>query len=207
MKAFCYYEYMKQVIVIHGGNTFSNYEDYLHHLSTKPINIDRLKYQTYWKERLQEDLGREYEILLPNMPNATNARYSEWKLWFENLTSVITDGCILVGHSLGGIFLAKYLAENQFPSKIAATILIAAPYNDESQEHLGDFKLDGISEQFSAQAGKVALFFGKDDPVIATAESEKYKKDLPDADFHITSAPDHFMRPEFPELIELIHSI
>lgn len=198
---------MKQVIVIHGGTTFSNYEDYLRYLSTKPISIDRLKHQTYWKECLQEDLENKYEVLLPKMPNGTNARYSEWKLWFENLTSVMTDDCILIGHSLGGIFLSKYLSENQFPLKIKATILIAAPYNDESTEDLADFKLTKVSELFSSQAGKVVFFFGKDDPVIATEEIEKYKKDLPNADFHATSAPDHFMRPSFPELTKLIRSM
>lgn len=198
---------MKQVIVIHGGTTFSNYEDYLHYLRTKPISIDRLKYQPYWKERLQEDLGNEYEVLLPSMPNGTNARYSEWRLWFEHLTSVLADGCILIGHSLGAVFLAKYLSENTFPTKIKGTILIAAPRSDESQEDLGDFKLDKTSEQFSAQAGKVTLFFGKDDPVIPSTEIKKYQQDLPSADFRIISAPDHFVRPTFPELLETIQSI
>lgn len=198
---------MKQVIVIHGGTTFSNYDDYLHYLCTKPITIERLKRRSSWKERLQIDLGDEYEVLLPSMPNATNARYSEWKLWFENLTSVITDDCILMGHSMGGIFLAKYLSENEFPPKIKATVLIAAPHSDESQEGLGDFKLDNVSEQFASQAGNVTLFFGEDDPVISAVEIEKYRRDLPSADLRIVPAPDHFVRPLFPELLEVIRSI
>jgi predicted alpha/beta hydrolase family esterase len=198
---------MGQVIVIHGATTFSNYENYLRYLRTKSINIDQLKHQPYWKECLQEDLGNRYEVLLPSMPNTTNARYSEWKLWFENLASVSTDGCILIGHSMGGVFLAKYLSENKFPSKVKGTILIAAPHSDESQDDLGDFKLDKAFEQFSSQAGKVTLFFGEDDPVIAAVEIEKYRQDLPGADFRIISAPDHFVRPAFPELLELIRSI
>lgn len=198
---------MKQVIVIHGGTTFSDYEDYLQYLRTKPVTIDRMRYQQSWKERLQEELGDEYNVLLPNMPNGTNARYSEWKLWFDNVASVITDGCVLVGHSLGGIFLIKYLSENQFPSKIAATALIAAPYDDESQEDLGDFKFDKVSKLFSSQAGKITFFFGTDDPVIASSEIKKYERDLPTANFRIMSASDHFVRPAFPELIEFIRSI
>ena len=198
---------MKQVIVIHGGTTFSTYENYLQYLSTKQITADRLRYAPSWKERLQKDLGSNYDVLLPRMPNSTNARYSEWKLWFENLASVIDDDCILIGHSLGGIFLAKYLSENTFQAKINATILIAAPYDDESEEDLADFKLEKISEQFVRQAGEVILIFGNDDPVIAATEIEKYRHDLPTADFHIMSAPDHFVRPEFPGLVEVIWSI
>ena len=198
---------MKQVIVIHGGTTFPRYEDYLDYLRTKPVSIDRLKYEPSWKERLQEDLGSEYEVLLPRMPNGTNARYSEWKLWFDNLSSVITDDCILIGHSMGAVFLAKYLTENQFSCKIKATILVAAPHSDESLESLGDFKLEELPKRFSLQAGEVTLFFGKDDPVIVASEIEKYRQDLPKAKFIITSAPDHFMRPLFSELVELIKSI
>lgn len=198
---------MRQVITIHGGTTFLEYEDYLDYLRTKPVDIDRLKYQPSWKEHLQEDLGSQYEVLSPRMPNGTNARYSEWKLWFGNISSVITDDCILIGHSMGAIFLAKYLSENQFPRKIKATILVAAPHSDESLEPLGDFKLEKVSEQFSSQAGEVTLFFGQDDPVIVPSEIEKYRQDLPKAKFVITSAPDHFMRVAFPELIELIKSI
>jgi len=206
LEAFCYDEYMKQVIVIHGGTTFSQYEDYLNYLRTKPVSIDRLKYESSWKERLQEDLGDDYQVLLPRMPNGTNARYSEWALWFTNLSSVLTDGCILIGHSMGAVFLAKYLSENPFPCQVKATILIAAPHSDESLEPLGDFKLEKLSEGFSRQSGEVTLFFGRDDPVIATTEIEKYQQELTKAKFVITSAPDHFMRPLFPELVELIKS-
>lgn len=198
---------MRQVIAIHGGTTFIQYEDYLEYLRTKLVTVDSLKYVQFWKERLQEDLGSEYEVLSPRMPNGTNARYSEWKIWFDNISSVMTDGCILIGHSMGAIFLAKYLSENQFPRKIKATILVAAPHSDESLEPLGDFKLKKVSEKFISQAGDVTLFFGEDDPVIPTSEIGNYKQDLPNAKFVITSAPDHFMRPAFPEIIEVIKSI
>lgn len=198
---------MQQIIVIHGGTTFARYDDYLEYLRTKTPSIDRLAYQTFWKERLQESLGADYQVLLPSMPNKTNAKYSEWKLWFDNLATLFTDNCILVGHSLGGIFLAKYLSENTFPHKIKATILIAAPFKDESVEDLADFKLAGITDLFRQQAGKVTIFGGEDDPVISKDELQRYKEELPDADFRIMSAPDHFMRVNFPELTQLLKEL
>jgi len=198
---------MKQITIIHGGTTFASYDNYLQNLSTKTVAIDRLVYKPKWKELLQEKLGPEYQVLLPSMPNGTNARYNEWKIWFDSLTSVITDDCILIGHSLGAIFLAKYLSENPFPRAIKATILIAAPHSDEETEDLTDFKLSAVSELFTAQAGRVVLFFGADDPVIAPSEIEKYRKDLPQAEFYVTSAPDHFVRSDFPELTTLLKEL
>lgn len=198
---------MQQVIVIHGGTTFLEYDEYLKSLSTKKLYIDRFIYKPMWKELLQENLGNTYQVLTPKMPNATNARYSEWALWFSHLSSILNDGCILVGHSLGAIFLAKYLSENVLPFKIKATILIAAPYDDEQDEDLTDFKITGLSDKLAEQAGRLVFFHGTDDPVISNTEIDKYRNELPSAEYILLSAPDHFMREEFPELVNLIKSI
>ena len=198
---------MKQVIVIHGGTAFANYDDYLHNLATKPVYADRLTFKPMWKELLQENLGDEYQVLLPAMPNKTNARYAEWKLWFDNVAHIITDDCILIGHSMGAVFLAQYLSNNKFPRRIKATILIATPYDDESEEDLVDFKLDSITELFNVQAGKVIVINGNDDPVISASDIQKYRDDLSDAEFVTIPAPDHFMRVEFPELTAIIRNL
>ena len=195
---------MKQVVVIHGGTTFAHYEDYLQSLQSKPVYVDRLTYKPMWKELLQDNLGDEYQVLLPSMPNKTNASYKEWALWFTNVSKVFTDDCILIGHSMGAIFLAKYLSEHTFAHRIKATILIATPYDDESEEDLTDFKLEGITDVFRSQAGTTIVINGDDDPVISVSDIEKYRSDLPDAEFITLPAPDHFMRVEFPELTKRI---
>lgn len=197
----------QQIIVIHGGTTFADYQDYVDCLATKPLEISHFLYKPKWKETLQQKLGDKYQVLLPTMPNSTNARYSEWKVWFDNLTAIIADDCILIGHSLGGIFLAKYLSENTFPRRIKSTILVAAPHSDEASGDLTDFKLGGVLSGLAEQAGRLVFIFGNDDPVIPLSEIEKYKADLPLAEFRIVSAPDHFVRPEFLELVELIDSL
>lgn len=198
---------MTQVIVIHGGTTFANYDDYMKSLSSGTLHVDRMVYKPMWRELLQQNLDNDYQVLLPSMPNKTNARYSEWSARFTHLAEIIEDDCILIGHSLGAIFLAKYLSENKFPRRIKATVLVAAPYNDESGEDLTDFKLDAVTEHFSEQAGKVIFFFGSDDPVIPISEMEKFKRDVPNADYHVLSAPDHFMRVDFPELVTSLKTL
>lgn len=198
---------MQQIIIIHGGTTFAKYDEYVNSLATKTVYVDRLVYKPMWRELLQEKLGDRYQVLIPSMPNKTNARYSEWKVWFKHLEDVITDDCILIGHSLGAIFLAKYLSENTFSHTIKATILVAAPYNNEEAEDLTDFKLETVSDLFKTQAGRVIFFFGHDDPVISASEIEKYQNDLPGAEYNIISAPDHFMRTDFPELTNLLQKM
>lgn len=198
---------MQQVIVIHGGTTFQDYDMYLKSLSEKKLDINRFIYRPMWKELLQDNLGSEYQVLLPSMPNSTNARYNEWKLWFEHISSLFSNNCILIGHSLGAVFLAKYLSEHSLPAKIKATILIAAPYDDEGVEDLTDFKIVKLSERLTEQAGRLVFFNGMDDPVISNLDLSKYQNQLPAAEFKILSAPDHFVRADFPELISLLKNI
>ncbi|MGB4762377.1 MAG: alpha/beta hydrolase [Candidatus Saccharimonas sp.] len=198
---------MQQVIVIHGGTTFQEYDAYLKSLSEKKVDIDRFIYTPKWKELLQDNLGSEYQVLLPSMPNSTNARYSEWRLWFEHISSLFSDNCILIGHSLGAIFLAKYLSENTLSVKVKATILIAAPYDDESLEDLTDFKIKDLSNRLTKQAGKLVFFNGHDDPIISLADLKKYQDQLPSAEFTILPASDHFVRKDFPELVSLLKNI
>ena len=198
---------MQQIIVIHGGTTFQDYDMYLKSLSEKKLDINRFIYRPMWKELLQDNLGSEYQVLLPSMPNSTNAQYSEWKLWFEHISSLFSDNCILIGHSLGAVFLAKYLSENSLSVKIKATVLIAAPYDDDSVEDLADFKIVKLSERLTEQAGRIVFFNGMDDPVISNLDLSKYQNQLPAAEFKILSAPDHFVRVDFPELISLLKNI
>lgn len=196
---------MKQVILIGGGTTFYKYEDYIEYLSNKPLDIKRFIYSPNWKSSLQEKLGKKYQVLMPSMPNTTNAKYSEWSIWFNHISEIFTDEVILIGHSLGASFLTKYLSENELKVKIDKLILIAAPYDDETIEDLTDFKITEISEKLKSQSKKITIFHGSDDPVVPILDQEKYKQALPNATFITLSAPEHFAaREEFPEIIDII---
>ena len=118
----------------------------------------------------------------------------------------LTEVC-LVGHSMGAIFLAKYLSETQFPVSIKATILIASPFSDESVEDLTDFKIESLSGKLVEQAGGLVFFNGNDDPVISKADIDQYRKALADAEFITLPAPDHFVRQDFPQLVKKIQDI
>ncbi|MDP3962698.1 MAG: hypothetical protein Q8Q03_02430 [bacterium] len=100
-----------QVIIIHGGDTFETREQYLDFLHNYEINIERYKKDTDdWKKSLRSKLGADYEVIIPIMPNKTDGRYEEWEIWMDKLITFIDDGVILIGHSMGGSFLAKYLS-------------------------------------------------------------------------------------------------
>ncbi len=201
----------KQIIVIHGGTTFNTYKDYISYLKNNEISLERLKPRKDWKDTLSEKLGNNYEILIPRMPNKTNARYAEWKLWFERIIPFLSKDIILIGHSLGGIFLAKYLSENTIPKKIKATILVAAPFddneNENNRESLTDFILPTSLIKFTEQSKKIFLIQSKDDSVVSFKHLGKYKQALLNSKEIILNKREHFNQEVFPEIIDLIKSI
>lgn len=196
----------KQILVIHGGNAFNSYDEYRAFLKAREFILDSLDYRD-WKKRLGEVLGNEYQVIAPSMPNGQNAKYAEWKIWFEKILPFVEDEVVLVGHSLGGIFLAKYLSENDFPKKILGTFLVAAPYNTATQHPLADFLLSEDLSKLGAQGGKVFLYHSTDDTIVPFDNYLKYKDHLPDAQGETFQDRGHIHAEQFPELVDDIKSI
>ena len=114
----------QQVFYIHGGNAFSDYQDYISYLKTREIrDLPSSERTKKWSSTLAEDLGENFEVFTPAMPNKQSAKYQEWKIWFERHFEYLSDNLILIGGSLGGYFLAKYLVENDLPFKLKTTLL------------------------------------------------------------------------------------
>lgn len=194
----------KQVVIIHGGDTFKTHEEFLSFL--KNFQIDPYYFKNKgWKDTLQNKLGDDFEVISPNMPNKINAKYLEWKIWFEKYFPFLNDWVILVGHSLGGIFLAKYLSENILPKKIKDLMLVAAPFDDEnSEESLNDFALPASLAKITEQVNKIYLFHSKDDHVVPFEQVNKYKTVLPNSEIIVFTDRQHFNQEHFPELVELL---
>ncbi|MCX6761879.1 MAG: alpha/beta hydrolase [Candidatus Moranbacteria bacterium] len=200
----------QQIFIVHGGEAHETYEDYLVFLRNYKINLDKVKFGG-WKDNLQKTLEEAYEVIYPRMENQHNAKYSEWKIFFELFFPYFRDEIILIGNSLGSIFLAKYLSENDFPVKIKAVFLIAAPYDDKDRSDidytLGDFILPDSLDNFSKQVEKIFLYHSADDPVVPFVDLEKYAQKLPSAERVVFKDKGHFNLREFPEFVEKLKSI
>ena len=198
----------RQIVVIHGGTTFNTRKEYISYLKNREVSIEKFKLQKDWKDALEKELGEDFEVLAPQMPNKTNAHYEEWKIWFERMVPFLNNNVVFIGNSLGGIFLAKYLSENLFPNKIKATLLIAAPFDDKDmKESLTDFILPSSLKKLTVQSGKIYLIYSEDDPVVPFNHLNKYKNNLPDAEIIIFTDRKHFTQETFSEIIKLIKNL
>ena len=204
---------MQQIFYIHGGESYSKYEDYLHDLKTKAIwDLPGSESVSRWTKTLRDDLGDAYEVFTPSMPNKQNAQYAEWKIWFERHFEHLHDDIVLVGWSLGGAFLARYLAENETPFSIKQLFLLASPYDyfvsPESKEDGGEFYPDVAKvNNMSGTVGNITILHSKDDFVVPYEHALKYKAALPEATLLTFTDKNHFLVEELPELVELIKQL
>lgn len=202
---------MKQeILFIHGGEAFSRYEDFLNHLKNQEIKDPLALPAKKWTHSLVEDLGVDVAVYAPQMPNKQNAKYQEWKIWFERYLEFVHDGVILVGWSLGGWFLVKYLLENPFPHQIKGLILLAAPFktDDFGVEDGGDFvfnpkKLPGSLSTIA----NIYLLHSQDDFIVPYDHVLHYQKALPHAKLVTFTDRNHFLQEKLPELIDLIRDL
>ncbi|MES2630420.1 MAG: alpha/beta fold hydrolase [Patescibacteria group bacterium] len=194
---------MKQVCVIHGGNAFESKSDFIANLKATELDYDRLLYHPRWNNWLGETLT-DFEVLLPTMPNASSAEYDEWSLYFSKILPFLKPNAVLVGHSLGGIFLAKYLNEHSNSLHFKKVILIAPPFRDETDESLASFRLPQNMSDLSSAADEFILFHSRDDFVVPFEETNKYLAILPHARATFFEDRGHINTPTFPELLDEI---
>lgn len=192
----------KQLIHIHGGEWFDSYDAYLEYLSAQEIRDPAESPFVKWRDRYEEFLDNDWVIIRPQMPNPQNAKYIEWKLWFEKYLTYLEDEVTIVGHSLGATFLAQYLSQETFPKKIHSLHLVAPAFDG-----AGGFGLDTNVSCIARQVSKIYLYHSKDDSLVPYEDSVRIKQLLPEADFVTFNDKGHFLIPEFPELIERIIEI
>jgi predicted alpha/beta hydrolase family esterase len=197
----------QQIIHIGGGRAFNSQKQYFSYLKKIPLwHMEVTNFNPWYKNYdifLTED---SYQTLSIPMPAKEYASYAAWKIWFERHFEFFDNNIILLGHSLGGIFIAKYLSENNVPFAINQLHLIAPVYEDENQiEQLADFKLtDFPGKLLEKQIPEIHIYHSNDDTVVPITESEKYHVQIPESKIHIFEDRGHFLGEEFPELFENI---
>ncbi len=191
----------KQVVVIHGGEAWDSYEEYIKYLQEYDFSEDKFAKITKkrWKDNLQDNLGKNYQVVKPQMPSKRNAKYIEWKIWFEKFFPFLGDDTILIGHSLGVIFLIKYLAEELLPFSVKQLHLVAGVFGCK-----GGFGIPTSLEKVEDQCKEIFIYHSKDDFVVDFEDGQKYAKALPSAKFIKFENRNHFLQSEFPEIVQNI---
>lgn len=191
---------MKQQLVhIHGGEAFDSYEEYVAFLRAYEIDDPASERPVKWRDRYEEFLGDDWQVIRPQMPSPRNAKYAEWELWFEKYVPYLRESVVLVGHSLGAVFLVRFLAANTLPVRAAQLHLVAGP-----SRVPGGFALPDDCSGVESQCDAICIYHSRDDDVVPFDDAAAYRRALPTAEFIALRDRGHVLTPEFPELVKRI---
>ena len=194
-----------QILTIHSGMTFKNENGYLHYLKNKKIST---KKKVYWVgDYLEKSLGKRFEIISPRMPLQDYAKYRDWKIVLERYLPLLKGKFILIGSSLGGVFLVKYLSENKLRKKALSVYLVCPPFDNSlpGEDLVGGFRLKSNLSLLEKNTKNLYLLFSKDDNVVPIAHAEKYARKLKRPRIIIyKSRGGHFNISRFPEIVKMI---
>lgn len=156
---------------------------------------------------LKEQLGSHYELVHPFMPDPENPRYSTWKKQLQEAMATIEGHLLLVGHSLGGSVLLKYLAETAIDKPIDALFLIATPFWGKKHWEIEEFELPPTFPLQLPPIGRLFLYHSREDEWVPFTHLVHYSKLLPRATVRSLEGHEHEFKKGLPELVADIKSI
>lgn len=151
-------------------------------------------------ESLERELGSDYAVLYPRMPEEADPRYPIWKAALLKLLDGLDNGAVLVGHSIGATILLTVLADERPKFRPGALILIAPPFIGD-----GGWPSEDIVARadFSAMlpAGMPILFYhGSEDDIVPPTHAGLYAKTIPAAVFRFLPHRNHQLDNDLSEI-------
>ena len=131
---------------------------------------------------LQDALGKDYEVHCPQMPDEDDASYDAWTAEIDSRLAAIQGPVALVGHSVGGSVLLKYLCERKPLREVAGLFVIAAPYWGASKFWSWDeAALPADAATRLTGAWPLVFYQSRDDEIVPFAHLAMYAAKLPRA--------------------------
>jgi uncharacterized protein len=156
---------------------------------------------------LHAALGDRYELKRPAMPEPENPRYEAWKEQIEKELVMRGSEVILVGHSLGGSVLLKYLSEEPCRRSIAGLFLIATPYWGKKGWQFEEYILQEDFPSKLPLIPKVFFYHSRNDEWVPFGHLGHYTKKFPQATIRGLNGSEHEFGNGLPEIVNDIRSL
>jgi len=154
---------MKNYLIVHGsfGNPFINWFNWFHNDISK----------------------NENQVIIPQFPVGLDYQnYNNWKklLDYYKSTGLIDENTIFIGHSIGSIFIVKYLIENKLKSH---KIILISGFNNYTVDG-GDY--DKVNSSFFLEnisgikelASEIICIYGDNDPYVKQEALKEFANEI-----------------------------
>lgn len=157
--------------------------------------------QDHWFSEAQEHWRKKgWRVEVPEFPGNYFPKKDEW---LEAISNFQPDkSWILIGHSLGGVAILKYLEMADKP--IAKAILIATPFTSMHFGALDNFFEGGFRwENIKANCPSFEIINEDNDPAVPVEHGQKYAQNL-SGHLHTVSGYTHFHNIDLKFLEKLL---
>jgi predicted alpha/beta hydrolase family esterase len=157
-----------------------------------------------WDDKLVESLGRElgpdYEIRYPRMPNEADPKYARWSAAIKKEFGRLDNGAILVGHSMGGTILINTLVHEPPDLALSGILLLAAPFVGQGGWPSEDIEpMSGLGKRLPART-PVYVYHGSEDETAPLEHAGLYAKAIPRAVVRRLAGRDHQLNNDMSEV-------
>lgn len=157
---------------------------------------------------LERALGGRVTFHAPPMPSPEAPSARAWDATLADLIMPLSGTLVLVGHSLGGSTILKYLAERPLPPALAGVIAIAAPYWSAPDWAVDEYALPEGCGPKLAEIPRLILYHSRDDEVVEAAHVHLYAAALPGAETREVDGRGHlFDTGEADDIAADIHAM
>lgn len=156
---------------------------------------------------LARELGAQYDIRYPRMPNESDPRYSSWSKAIEKEIEALDGGAIVIGHSVGGTILINTIAERKAGPRLSGVFLITPPFvgdegwPSEDMEPMGD-----LGTRLPPKTD-VYLYHGSADDTVPLAHADLYARAIPSARTYKLTSRDHQLNNDMSEIAAAIRKL
>lgn len=161
-------------------------------------------WDTHLVASLRAELGPQYDVRYPRMPNEAEPALATWGPVLERQIAALRSGAVVVGHSVGGTILLQVLARAPRARDLGAVALIAAPFIGPGGWQSDEMETGAdLAARLSVEV-PVFVYHGENDAVVPVVHAECYGKALPRVQVCRLAGRDHQLSNE---LAEVAHDI
>lgn len=170
--------------------------------------------QENWFPWMKKEIEKEgHRVIVPEFPNSDEPNLDEWREHMNKYEDSIDEDTVLIGHSLGGMFILRFLENRTKPIK--AVFLVATVTGPSDGLDLAPLMTTFTTPPLNLDAikkngGEIHLLHGDNDPYIPYKNAEQLSKNL-GATLEVVNGGGHLNASagfeHFPKLLESIISI
>ncbi|MET3697042.1 hypothetical protein SAMN05877753_101379 [Bacillus oleivorans] len=157
---------------------------------------------------LENELRDKYQFVIPKMPSPENPKYVRWKDQLEKELNMLNGEVILIGHSLGGSVLLKYLSEESYNLTFSGLFIISSPYWGLDKDWQSkEFTLQNNFEQNLPAIPHLFLYHSRDEDIVPFKHHKIYAEKLPQATSRELEGRQHLFHNGLPILVNDLKNV